>query len=175
MGRGGAAKPKGIQTQFGFREVERAPTRTRGVAWPNTSPCQGEDRRFKSGRVRQRSVGTLQERFFFCGEIVMTMTPKALSEKSNSGELTLQKLQQKHRGTTGGLTEGRLYEVVRTSMGQSDGLRGGENDTDRAHLVLRCPHTGVLFLILPTLEYGPGADGGTYDWEGLHCAPLQAE
>ena len=30
--------------------------RTRGVAWPNTSPCHGEDRRFESGRVRPRSV-----------------------------------------------------------------------------------------------------------------------
>ena len=30
--------------------------RTRGVALPNTSPCHGEDRRFKSGRVRPRSA-----------------------------------------------------------------------------------------------------------------------
>ncbi|KKS90551.1 MAG: hypothetical protein UW69_C0008G0035 [Microgenomates group bacterium GW2011_GWA2_44_7] len=26
--------------------------RTRGVAWPNTRPCQGRDRRSESGRVR---------------------------------------------------------------------------------------------------------------------------
>lgn len=25
---------------------------SRGVAWPNTCPCQGQDRRFESGRDR---------------------------------------------------------------------------------------------------------------------------
>ena len=31
----------------------RTLTRARGVAWPNTPPCHGGDRRFKSGRARQ--------------------------------------------------------------------------------------------------------------------------
>src|SRR5437588_1454096 len=31
--------------------------RSRGVAWPNTRPCQGRERRFESGRDRHLSTG----------------------------------------------------------------------------------------------------------------------
>src|ERR1700694_4691596 len=33
--------------------------RPRGVAWPNTPPCQGGDRRFKSDRGRHLAVAML--------------------------------------------------------------------------------------------------------------------
>ena len=33
--------------------VHFSPGRSRGVAWPNTRPCQGRERRFESGRDRQ--------------------------------------------------------------------------------------------------------------------------
>src|SRR2546430_14537229 len=32
--------------------------RSRGVAWPNTRPCQGRERRFESGRDRHAAPGT---------------------------------------------------------------------------------------------------------------------
>ncbi len=102
------------------------------------------------------------------------MSPDELKFQTESGELTLQNIRQKRRGSTGGLEEGRLYELVHASFCRSDGLSGREDDTGHANVVLRCPHTGNLFLIVPTVELDQGADGDEYLWEGLHCAPLQS-
>ena len=39
----------------------------RGVAWPNTRPCQGRDRRFESGRARHVRTFSAKPNYVQCG------------------------------------------------------------------------------------------------------------
>lgn len=86
--------------------------------------------------------------------------------------MTLRELCQRDHLDAGGLQEGVQYEVVRASFGRSDGICGSPRDTGRAHLILRHPESGQLFLIRPETELGMGADGGGYDWRALSCQPI---